>query len=354
MEKERYNHFKASDFVLDDDFVNWIRHKNPELDTRWNTWLIQHPEQRVEVEKARHLLMSMSFRTEEIDMNVVQQQWEVVKEKIADLEPESASEEEDIPIRYFPGWLRVAAAALVLLSGLWIGKNYLPFFHPSSTLLTQKEAPNGQQVTVTLTDGTVIQLNAGSTLSYPEKFEKDRREVRLKGEAYFEVAPNAHAPFFIYTEDIRVKVIGTKFTVKAYPENQEVKVAVVEGKVAVNSNQKEDTESTETNEVFLTRNEMATLEKQNKALKVSSFDQTDMLGWKDGILYFEKASFPQIVNQLEKWYGVEVTVQQGVKVDSTWRFSGKFEKKSIDYILDVCRYPERFSYEVLDNKVVIK
>jgi ferric-dicitrate binding protein FerR (iron transport regulator) len=251
-------------------------------------------------------------------------------------------------------WAKLIAASVALLILTWIGRNYM---YPSdgTPLLTEQQAANGQQLTIKLTDGTVIQLNAGSTLIYPDKFLADKREVRLKGEAYFEVAPDATAPFLIYTDDVRVKVIGTKFTVKAYPESKDVKVAVVEGMVAVNltvvKGKKEIVETTEAN---LIKDEMATIVKKDQQLKISAFDKNDLLGWKNGILYFEKASFPQIVEQLERWYGVKVTVQARIEMDSAWRFSGKFENKSIDYILDVCSYPNQFKYEIIDNEVIIK
>ena len=106
--------------------------------------------------------------------------------------------------------------------------------------------------------------------------------------------------------------------------------------------------------VVLTKDEMATLEKSNGEINVTNYDKNDALGWQNGILYVEKADFGQIVKQLERWYGVEISVDNDVAVDAAWRFSGKFENKSVDYILDVCRYPNLFTYEVSGKQVHIK
>lgn len=351
MEKDRYIGFKATDFVLDDDFNAWLNGFESRQELGWKEWLELHPTEAIEAEKARQLVASFNFSKKEIETEEVDGEWQRLKDQIDAADDASES---DIKIRTtFPMWSRWVAASIALLMMVWVGKRYL-YPSGSAPLLIEQHAANGQQLSIKLTDGTVIQLNAGSTLTYPEKFLADKREVQLRGEAYFEVAPDAAKPFMIYTDDVRVKVIGTKFTVKAYPENKEVKVAVIEGKVAVNPTvEKGKKEIVATSEAYLTQNEMVTIGKGNQDLKISPFDKNDLLGWKNGILYFEKASFPQIVEQLERWYGVSIKVKAGMRMDSAWRFSGKFENKSIDYILDVCRYPNHFSYELNDNEVII-
>lgn len=337
---------------MDDDFIAWVRGKAPHADSDWKEWLICNPEKKREVENAKQIVLSLSFNTREVKEVLIGEEWAKVKaiaidEQIA--HPSGTGMPVERPL--FPLWAKLAAASVVLLLTAWWSKSYLE----SHGILAAKEmqalAPNGQQLSAKLADGTLVELNAGSSLTYPETFLNDRREVRLQGEAYFDVAANAEAPFIIYTEDVKVQVVGTKFAVKAYPESKDVKVAVVEGKVAVNPLQ-----SNRTNEpdVLLTRDEMAVMEKNTRSLKVQAYDQNALLGWKNGILYFEKADFPQLINQLERWYGVRISVDEAVKIADDWRFSGKFSNKPIEYILDVCRYPDQFTYDLSDNKVFIK
>ncbi|MBU1820985.1 MAG: FecR domain-containing protein [Bacteroidetes bacterium] len=352
MEKELYNDYTAADFVLDDDFVAWVRGTAPWEQAAWEEWLAQNPGKRETVESARAILLSLSFEAQPLAEATLDLEWESVRQKTLSTTREPEEEASARPV--FALWAKLLAASVVLLLGVWWGSRYLPVTSDdSSQQLAEKKAMNGQQLTVKLTDGTVIVLNAGSVLRYPEHFESDKREVQLRGEAYFEVASNPKAPFLIYTDEVRVEVIGTKFTVKAYPESKEVKVAVVEGKVAVDARRESSPATQSENDVILTKNQMATLQKNNQEITVTTFEENDLLGWKNGILYFEKAGFSQLVDQLERWYGVEVVLSPEVQMDSSWRFSGKFENKSVDYILDVCRYPDLFSYKIVDNKVFI-
>ena len=349
MEKKRYSDFKAPDFLLDDDFVAWLQGDDPTADEDWALWLAENPAARVEVEKARLLWQSMAFRSHTLGGAVLDQAWQKLQEQVAGGTSGVDPEAEGTPARILPIWGWLAVASILLLAGVWVGKDY--FASHQTPRLAETRTTNGQQLTLKLADGTTVRLNAGSMLTYPETFPTDKREVRLKGEAYFEVAPNATAPFIIRTGDVDVQVIGTKFTVKAYPESEFVKVAVVEGKVAVQANSEDAAPAGK--KVMLTKDEMATVEKSNSELNVTNYDRNDALGWQNGILYIEKADFPQIIKQLERWYGVEISVDSAVTVDATWRFSGKFENKSVDYILDVCRYPNVFTYEVSGKQVHI-
>lgn len=356
MEKQRYTHFSASDFLLDADFLAWVQGQAPESDHIWQQWLTEDPTMKAEVEKAKQLYAALSFKEKKISSNQVDAEWEKIKLVMEDRQADWYPDETTVQTKVLPVWLRVAVAAVLLLGVVWAGKGFMTQSDSGATAMMQREVANGQQLTIKLTEGTVIKLNAGSTLSYPEKFHSEKREVYLTGEAYFEVAPDPKSPFIIHTGDVQIRVIGTKFSVKAYPEGDEVKVAVVEGKVGVNTSVPASDQSgtvDQAEEVFLTPNEMATFGKDNKEINVTSFDQAEQLGWKDGILYFEKANFTEVVRKLERWYGVKIRIQSGKKVDPEWRFSGKFENKSIDYILDVCSYPDRFTYEITDREVII-
>lgn len=352
MEKERYSDFKAPDFLLDDDFVAWLKGDDPAADADWKQWLAENPAARVEVGKARLMWQSLAFRSRTVGEEVLDEAWQKLHEQVAQGTPtvDVDPEEEGTPTRVWRIWPWLAAASMLVTAGVWVAKAY--FSSPQMPQMAQTQTTNGQWLTITLTDGTTVRLNAGSVLTYPQAFPADKREVQLKGEAYFEVAPNAAAPFMIRTGDVDVQVIGTKFSVKAYPESEQVKVAVVEGKVAVQT--AEIAAKPAGDKVVLTKDEMATVEKSNGKLNVTSYDKNDALGWQNGILYIEKADFSQIMSQLERWYGVEISVDENVKIDAAWRFSGKFDNKSVDYILDVCRYPNLFVYQVSGKKVTIR
>lgn len=101
------------------------------------------------------------------------------------------------------------------------------------------EAPYGSKTKLYLPDGTLVWLNAGSKMSYAQDFGINERSLNLSGEAYFEVTRNEEIPFKVHTEELDVKVLGTKFNFRNYKDDLEAKVCLLEGKVALNTRQKE-------------------------------------------------------------------------------------------------------------------
>lgn len=349
METQKYHHFKCNDFVLDDEFRAWLTGKKPENDHLWESWLLANPASRIEVEKARKIVYALKFKDRQVLPQDLDYQWKRLQRAVQN---EGVDETHSQHERPFP-FLKLFAAAAFLVVGSFFGFQF--YFKQvkkdSVTSSVEQKTNNGQQLNLTLPDSTLVTLNAGSTLSYPEAFSDTLREVTLTGEAFFDVKRNPDAPFVIHTGDVITKVLGTRFNVRAYPENEDVQVAVVEGKVKVKA--VTGTES-DKNSVCITKSEMATFQKIEKALKVSSYDEKEQIGWKEGILYFEKSDFKATICKLERWYGVEISIAAGRKIDPSWRFSGKFQQKPLEYILDVMSYPDRFSFTKNENTTIIQ
>ena len=349
MEQQRYRHFKAKDFVLDTDFRLWLSGMSPEANPLWDAWLSGNPEMSVEVEKARDMVRALNFKNYVLEDTYVDSEWEKLKDAIESSESQSS----EIKATSFKmSWLwRVAAACVLFFSVFAIRQVWFSKLSLNKPELVTRTATMGERLTIKLIDGTTVRLNSGSTLSFPKVFPVGKRELTLIGEAFFEVAPDKNAPFIIHTGDVTTQVLGTTFGIEAYPESGEVRVAVVEGKVKVNS---KPVATNSDNEVFLVKNEMATFDKIEQKLDVSEFDSKRQLAWKDGVLYFEKADFENVIKKLENWYGVKIQISESVKLDSEWRFSGKFNQQSLDYILNVVRYPNQFSFEINNGIVNIK
>ena len=343
MEKQRYNQFKCNDFLLDDDFRAWQAGRTPESDYLWEEWLVSNPSARIEVNKARKIILALNFKETRIEKNDIDLQWSKLESSILnkELNPEPEAEK---PVKTrFPFFNFLAAASFIAILGFVTNHFLFSVPQKSVAIAVEKKTDNGQQLKIKLPDGTLVTLNAGSVLTYPKAFEDSIREVNLTGEAFFNVVPNPRSPFVIHTGDVTTKVLGTSFNVRAYPENEEVQVAVVEGKVKVNANTITEAEN---NSVCLTKSEMVTFQKQEKELIVSQYDEKEQIGWKDGILYFEKSDFLTTVKKLERWYGVKIQIAESKKMDPTWRFSGKFKDKPVDYILGVMSYPNQFSFKI--------
>ncbi|WP_342084069.1 FecR family protein [Dyadobacter sp. OTU695] len=348
MEAHKYDRFGYKDFVLDDDFRAWLNGSAPENDHLWEKWLLANPSRHPEIEKARKIVYALHFQGKPVPTYDIEQQWKRLESSIApDVHKNIVDRPRGIAFRRV---FRLLTAACMLVGAFFLASRYLTSHTaPASAFMpVEHKSANGQQRRLLLPDGTRVTLNAGSSISYPEKFEEKIRKVSLTGEAFFDVTRNEKAPFVITTGEVVTKVLGTSFNIRAYPENKAVQVAVVEGKVKVNAKIGSDDQNAC---VFLSKSEMATFQKEAGELIVSIYDEKEQIGWKDGMLYFQKSDFHSTILKLERWYGVKFEISPDVRIDADWRFSGKFQDKPLDYILGVMSYPNRFSYKV-NNRIV--
>jgi len=167
--------------------------------------------------------------------------------------------------------------------------------------------PRGGQYQLTLSDGTRVWLNAGSSIRYPVVFNGEERRVEMTGEAYFEVAKNVESAFIVKKGDVKIKVLGTHFNVNAYADEREMKVTLLEGVVKVK------------NEI-LRPNEQAVL-KDDKMRVLKDVNVGDIVAWKNGFFAFNNATLAKVMRKLSRWYDIEVVYKKGI--DRGQRFSGK-------------------------------
>ncbi len=159
--------------------------------------------------------------------------------------------------------------------------------------------PRGGEYSLTLSDGTVVFLNADSKLRFPVKFGDTKREVELEGEGYFEVTRNEKVPFIVKTSRMDVLVLGTKFNISAYEDDSITMTTLVQGSVRV-------TASDNGMSVVLQPNEQAELEHGGNILQVSEVDASFATAWKDGRLRFQEKPLHEIMKTVARWYDVEV------------------------------------------------
>ncbi|GAA3932711.1 DUF4974 domain-containing protein [Chitinophaga oryziterrae] len=162
--------------------------------------------------------------------------------------------------------------------------------------------PRGGQYQVTLPDGTVVWMNAASSLVFPTAFTGKDRTVKLKGEAYFEVAANEHQPFIVSVNNMEVRVLGTHFNVMAYEEEQVVKTTLLQGMVKVAASNKE---------VLLKPGQQAKL-KHSGEMNVLPVNVEEVIAWKNGIFSFNDATIEEVMQQIARWYDAEVVYPDGV------------------------------------------
>lgn len=156
--------------------------------------------------------------------------------------------------------------------------------------------PKAGQYTVTLNDGTKVWLNAVSEIKFPSKFDSKERRVEIKGEVYFEVAPDEQRPFIVHTEKQNIRVLGTQFNVQAYNDEPLQYTTLIEGKVAVRSNEGHE-------EFHLTAGQQA-ISRFDNELTITKVDPSEYTSWKDGIITLNNYNLTEILRQLERWYDV--------------------------------------------------
>lgn len=346
MDKKDYSAFSATDFAVDRAFMEWVKTNDPELQKFWNEWANKNPAKKKDLETARSLVLALQFKEHKVADSEINDAWMQVKPSVRESVIPDYRKVQSYGSR-LKAFMRMAAMLIMVSSiGLVIYLMSDQAATPGPSMVV-KETPKGQKLTVSLPDGTQINLNSDSRIEFPSRFTGGIREVLLEGEAYFDVEHNINQPFVVRSGDISTIVLGTSFNVNAYADSPEIQVALVEGKVRVESDQAVQ------NTVTLNPDEMAVISKESLEIEVSVFNQREIVGWKDGYLYFEKVAFSDIIERLERWYGVDFEISKEAAINSDWRFNGKFQNKSLEYILGVFSYPDLFHYKIEDDKVII-
>ncbi|MDP3945253.1 MAG: FecR family protein [Lutibacter sp.] len=211
--------------------------------------------------------------------------------------------------------------------------------------------PYGKQFVVQLADGTLIHLNAGSTLKYPSNFSgKTIREVFLEGEAYFIVAKDKNIPFIVKTENLDTRVYGTEFNVSAYPNDKTIEVVLVEGIVGI---QEATKKSNFPNEYVMVRpSQKASIVKNLGGVKVENVNVNSYIAWKSGLLMFNDENIAHIFKKLERQFNIEI--QNNYSELYKHSYTGVFKSENIDEILTTISAHTKFSYSKNGNKIIIK
>lgn len=170
---------------------------------------------------------------------------------------------------------------------------------------------------ILLPDGSSVYLRENSELSYPEVFASSVREVKIKGEAFFEVTPNSEQPFIVDASGLSVKVLGTSFSVQTSDQGNEISVILVEGKVSLNNAHEKEL-------VQLHPNQKADYFVNDEHYTVTEVDSERLTSWRKGIIFYDNASLDEIVRLIEQTYKVSLMYTRPENDDQ--RFSGAFLK----------------------------
>jgi len=208
--------------------------------------------------------------------------------------------------------------------------------------------PYGKRFKVTLSDGTIVSLNSGTTLRYPEQFGiNGKRNVFLTGEAFFEVAKDKQHPFVVNANQVDIEVLGTKFNISAYPENPSVNSTLVEGSIQMYEAENK------ANVVLLEPNQMATWNSNSKKITTKEVDPGFYAAWTKGELAFKDTPFSTIAKIIQRTYDVEIINENAVLAKQNFTGTIKISESSVENILELLKRDTPFHYSIKQNTITI-
>jgi len=390
---KKNNQSKVNQFLHDEKFIEWVLRPTDELKTQWNSYLNLHPSEKKDIKKAISILKEMhkpegTIHDEEIDLL-----WNRIDNTIK-------NEKSTRPL-----WYKWAAAASIVIivgmGGLFLLNNnpeneidygQIARIEPTSNdvvliladdsretfssdkveikydeegnidvdnsnvqipkttkpvneeeQLNQIVVPYGKHSFIVLSDGTKMWLNSGSRAIYPTKFVKNERQIFVEGEAYLEVTKDPNHKFIVKTNDIDVKVLGTKFNISSYPDDTRSSVVLLEGSVEASVNN---------NKIKIKPNEILKYEKQTNQSEVSTTNAIEHISWIDGWLLCKTENMADILVKLSRYYNIDIKILDEQVRSLT--LSGKLDLKGdCEEVIKAISTTAPISFNKVDNEIQI-
>ncbi len=244
---------------------------------------------------------------------------------------------------FFRKYLKYAA---ILIISLFIGFSASELRYSFSSDQTNEEcnefyAPEGQISEFKLTDGTRIWLNSGTKIRVPVSFNAKHRILYMEGEAFFEVTKDPKHPFFVHSNELSVRVMGTSFNISAYPSEENSEITLIEGKVGIKERYGQRLALLDPGQQLVY--EKATGKKLKREVDLLPYE-----AWRDGKMIFKDRSLEYISERLERWYNVEIDFKE--KEISQLQFTGTILKnKPLSQVLDVITLSAPIRFEIKVN-----
>lgn len=331
-------------YLTNHQFRHWVFHPNQDLNHYWDEWMVKNPKSKEAIEQARLILLSSKFKEHSMNQSDQTALWHKIETQTLKSRQAKKINNRFINWDYYS---KIAATILVVVLTVYLIYDFASVDDDkkvTSLVVTQnivKHTKWGERLTITLPDGSEVKLNAGTTITYPEKFLGNERKVILSGEAYFKVAKDTTKPFKVVSGNVITEALGTVFFINNYSGNDSTLVALTEGKIKVSSDEQD---------IIVTPGQMISYLPSTNKLKAYSHISDELLSWKDNLLIFEHADWNEIERKLERWYGVEI---ENNKNQNKWNYSARFKDYSLENVLKSICYAKNLSFEFKQDKVMI-
>jgi len=342
----KYKDYSVEDFMKDEFFVKWVKGDDPHVNDFWEKWIDANPEKRGIIHEAQHLILSLNYKhTHELSSSEYAALYEGI---LADDKKLGHNRIRTFKIS------RVAAVFLALI----VSSAVLFYFYRVSndsesslavTSIIKKTTEAGQKLSFKLPDGSKVKLNSASSISF-QQTQEGLRHVKLKGEAFFEVAKDSLHPFVVETSNLSTTALGTSFNISAYPDDDDQKVSLLTGVVRVDK-VSDNNESAESE--ILKPGDQVTYNRTQNDFHKTRFDIHSVIAWRKDIIVFKDTDFDTVISTLERWYGVEFEIVNENK-KRTDSFSGVFESESLDRVLEILSFSGDFQFAIEGRVVTLE
>jgi transmembrane sensor len=300
------------------------------------SWLVASPENLAEYKEVVNLL-SISDRLAAMKKIDTVRDLVQVRKKL------------NLGMNYSTWYIRFQKVAAILILPLLIFSAWSILNHSDRdqnriSVIKSSETAFGVRSQIQLSDGTLVCMNSGSKLTYPEVFDGNTREVKLSGEAYFQVKSDSNHPFYVDLNGYKIKATGTCFSISNYPGDKEFSAFLEHGKVSMLV----DKEERQLESVQLKENEIIILNKAQKQYKIQSTDGSKYLGWIKGLLILKKDSINNVAERLGRWYNAEIIFDDKL-AQSGYVFTATFKQETLEEAMKLLSYSSPINYKIIQE-----
>ena len=338
-----FSTYKFEDFITDASFINYAKGLEPEDILIWKEWLAKNPGNHKTAEEAKNFITHLFPGTRSLPKRFIDNEWNRLDNKL------NLSNRRVSPSVRFGAKIKLwhYAAVITLLISVG-GAFFSKSINNQNELITSNVifVPKGQIRNILLPDNTLVFLNSDTKLSYNSNFGKKNREVTLEGEAYFDVTHNSSKPFIVHTCENEIKVLGTAFNVKAYPDGNIHQISLERGKILI-CDQKQESYALNPNQTYLLIRDIHS----SKAFKTENVEEYS--SWTKGKIILRNHCFGDIAKDLERSHKVKFDIQN--KQVLCCRYTGEFSRDDdIRKILEIISLASHFDFEIAKDTVIIK
>jgi transmembrane sensor len=357
--------FDIADFVMDEDFIRWVYDRRPEDERFWQQWLERHPDKQLVVAEARRILESLHIPETPVSEALLEQETGRLLQtiRITEQEPPAHSSR-----RRIPKWIYAAAAVLLPLIAFLIYSIYQPqqqaapaFSYASVTAsrqLHEQANAGAHPLTLTLPDGSSVELSPNSRIAYAGNFDTTAaRDVYLSGEAFFQVAADPNRPFRVFANNIVTKVLGTSFRVRSFDSDTTIAVTVRTGKVSVYAQALSggrETAAERPSEVILMPNQQLVYEKAAQTFQKLLLEAPQLIDpdTREEQMIYEEKPLAAVFEALSKAYDIHIVYDEELLKHCT--VTADLRNEPFYHKLDLICRAVGARYEIIEGQVVIQ